>query len=277
MAEAVKIFMCTHKGVSYLPPLCVAVQGGAKLNPAIENTVSDCGEGENISEKNPQYCELTVQYYAWKNEELDYYGFCHYRRFFCFGKGVKKPYITLGKIKEKHKKLLGDETEILKLIKKHDIISPKGEDVGCTVYEKYVNSPVSFKEDIDLFVKILNEKYPFLTPYAWKYLNGRTQYFCNMFIMKRELFFEYSQALFSILEEFDKGKRIYSDFQKDRVDGYLGERFFGIYLTYLLDKGKSVCFVPRIDTECTLKKRITNKILPPGSKIRLLVKRIKRG
>lgn len=276
MAENVKIFMCAHKSVSFLPPLCVAVQGGAKINPPIENTIPDC-VGEGISEKNPSYCELTVQYYAWKNEEADYYGFCHYRRFFCFDKSIKKPYITLGKIKEKHKRLLGNGDEIKELVKSYDVISPIGEDVGCTVYEKYVNSSVSFKEDIDLFVRILKEKYPYLSPYADEYLNGREQYFCNMFIMKKELFFEYSETLFSVLEEFDRHKKVYGDFQKDRTDGYLGERFFGIYLEYLEACGKKIYYVPRIDTDCNLKKRIINKILPPNSKIRLLVKRIKKG
>ena len=42
-------------------------------------------EGENISEKNDKYCELTAQFWAWKNiHDADYYGFWHYRRFMSF-------------------------------------------------------------------------------------------------------------------------------------------------------------------------------------------------
>ena len=40
--------------------------------------------GENISHKRFSYNELTVQYFAWKNYNLDYYGLCHYRRFLSF-------------------------------------------------------------------------------------------------------------------------------------------------------------------------------------------------
>ena len=38
--------------------------------------------GDNISEKNPVYCELTGLYWAWKHLECDYLGLVHYRRYF---------------------------------------------------------------------------------------------------------------------------------------------------------------------------------------------------
>ncbi|MFT8647164.1 MAG: DUF4422 domain-containing protein, partial [Liquorilactobacillus nagelii] len=42
--------------------------------------------GDNIAAKNPNYCELTAQYWAWKNRTADVKGLVHYRRYFSNGK-----------------------------------------------------------------------------------------------------------------------------------------------------------------------------------------------
>lgn len=272
MAENIKIFMCTHKAPFFIPPLCIPIQGGAKIHPAISGTLPDFGNGGDISEKNPHYCELTVQYYAWKNEDADYYGFCHYRRFFCFDKSLTAPYTVLKKLSKKHKSLLGNEEEISRLVSESDVLVPKAEDIGCSVYKKYVSSRHCYKRDLDLFLKILKERYPFLAEYSDKYMNQNLQYFCNMFIMKKEIFFEYSRLLFSLLEEFDKKKVAHGNFQDDRTDGYLAERFLGIYIMYLGDLGKQIRFISRLDIGCGFGKRLLYKLFPPETKRRFLIK-----
>ncbi|MBQ8719994.1 MAG: DUF4422 domain-containing protein [Clostridia bacterium] len=272
----VKIFMCAHKAVDILPPLATAVQGGAAINPRIEGLLSDDGALGSISEKNREYCELTVQYYAWKNEECDSYGFCHYRRFFGFGSKSARPYLVFSTLSEKQRsRLLGQAEEIAALAKEYDVIVPRRERMGVTVREKYFDSEFCFEEDLDRFLELLGRMYPQLLPFAEEYMSGYEQYFCNMFIMKRQLFFDYSEKLFSLLEAFDEGKTLHGNFQADRTDGYLAERFLGIYILYLKSLGNSVYEVSRVDVGCSISKRITYKLLPPESRLRMFLKRQK--
>lgn len=88
----IKIVVATHKKYRmpedgcYLP-LQVGKAGKEALGYQGDDT------GDNISEKNPYYCELTGLYWAWKNLDAEYIGLVHYRRYFaskkrCFGRKI---------------------------------------------------------------------------------------------------------------------------------------------------------------------------------------------
>ncbi len=83
--SGVKILVVCHKNTALLKSkILLPIQVGTALGKEkLENMLAD-DTGENISEKNPMYCELTAQYWAWKNLEADYYGFFHYRRYLNF-------------------------------------------------------------------------------------------------------------------------------------------------------------------------------------------------
>ncbi|CCY17361.1 putative uncharacterized protein [Eubacterium sp. CAG:786] len=273
MERPLKIFMCCHSQCYLVPPAVVPVQGGRTLHPSLDGM---CGDdiGDSISEKNPFYCELTVQYYAWKNEELSSYGFCHYRRFFCFDKSIRKPYRVTGKPSERIKsRAFISEDKMLELLKDFNIATVRSEDMGVSVREHYCTSKYHYKEDLELFLRVLEEKVPHIMPYAREYLSQNRQYFCNMFIMDREHFNEYCSLLFPVLEEFDRRKTLHGDAQSDRTDGYLGERFVGIYLFYARDNGARILELPRLDICFPLKKRLLCRILPPESKVRFTIKK----
>lgn len=267
-----KIFMCCHKPPEFIPQICTAIQCGSALSPKLSGVVHDDG-GRNISEKNREYCELTAHYYAWKNVDADYYGFCHYRRFFLFDEAFKGPYLAVNTLLDKNKKLLGSEQELELIFDGHDIIVPRSEDMGLTVKEHYCTARFHYSEDLKLFFEILKEKAPMLVQAAKKYFSQNRQYFCNMFIMSRKYFFQYCENLFAVLEEFDKRKTAHGDFQSDRTDGYLGEIFTGIYVGYCRENGLRIKELPRLDTECSVKKRLLYKLLPPESEVRFRAKK----
>ena len=82
----IEIFVVSHKDLFLSIPENYKVIGVGEYGVNNkERILSDC-IGDNISKKNPNYCELTAIYWLWKNYDLpNYVGVCHYRRFFVDG------------------------------------------------------------------------------------------------------------------------------------------------------------------------------------------------
>ncbi|MBR6126497.1 DUF4422 domain-containing protein [bacterium] len=184
--------------------------------------------GENISGKNRSHSELTAQYWAWKHYDRlgtpDYIGFMHYRRHFEF----VKPYKKFFKLSPDARKQI-----LEKSLEDVDMIVPaKCPLAGETNYEQYINYPDLHKKDLDTMLEVLGELYPDYKMSAEKYMKDSMAYFCNMYILKKDVFFEYENLLFNVLRECEKRMDISKyDVNERRVMGHLSERLFGIYVT----------------------------------------------
>ncbi len=276
----IKLFVCCHQP-SHVPehPLLVPIQVGAALAEEHFSGFLHDDAGENISQKNRSYCELTAQYWAWKNVEADYYGFFHYRRYLYPNLSAKRPYII-----EREPSLACLERlgygDFSHLIEQYDLILPKGENMYVPVREHYANAPFHHRKDLALVERIIRERCPEYTSAIEAYLSGSVCYFGNIYIMRRPIFEDYCAWLFPILEEFDRRADLagYGP-QELRVDGYLAERLLGIYTAFQRETRQlRVGELPRVHFDIpsggagSLKRSLLYHVLPPGTYRRALIK-----
>ena len=225
--------------------------GRAIADEIFEDMIGD-DTGDNISKENPKYNELSAQYWVWKNyKEVgnpEYVGFMHYRRHFLFNENLPLPPCTwlpdsnvyiFPEICEKYLEYICDDS-IKYYFPKFDCVVIKPYDVKNinnnykSIKEQYITLPEQEAWMYDVFVDVVLTLHPEYVNEINDFLNGTQQYLCNMFIMKKELFFEYSEFLFSTLEEIDK-RIISKDFSntKARFLGYFGEFLLSIFILKL--------------------------------------------
>lgn len=275
----IKLFVCCHQ-MADVPPhsMLLPTQVGADLAEERFPGFLQDNVGENISGKNRSYCELTAQYWAWKNVEAEYYGFFHYRRYLYPNKMAKRPYLIEGNVSLALLNKLG-YLRFDELIRQYDLIVPMGENMYVSVREHYAKAPEHNAADLKLAEQIVLSHYPEMAEDLHTYLSGTYNYFGNIFIMKKAVFFSYCQWLFPVLEEFDRKADLagYSP-QALRVDGYLAERLLGIYYTASRRKFKTL-ELPRVhfDEAKDIKKRIAYRLFPPGTRRRAVTKRCMKG
>lgn len=216
MNKKIKVVIATHKKYDmpsdkmYLP-LQVGAEGKNDLGYEKDNTK------DNISLKNPYFCELTGLYWAWKNLKEDYIGLAHYRRHFASKKINKKDLFNSVLTKDEASKLLNNT----------DIIVPKKRNYYIeNLYSHYEHT--MYIEPLDITGQILQERYPEYMLEFDKLKTRRSAHMFNMFIMKKDKLNEYCTWLFDILFELEK--RV----DNSKYDSFHA-RFYGRVSELLLD------------------------------------------
>ncbi|ADP12973.1 hypothetical protein EJP617_32920 [Erwinia sp. Ejp617] len=235
----VKIFVCHHKESAYVKNDCIVpIQVGRSLSQnRLEYCVGD-DTGQNISHKNKSWCELTAVYWAWKNEEADYYGLMHYRRYLSFSS-----YHDYNVIHSLDEKVISEHhlsaRDITELCKDNDIITgpvwnvhPVG--LPWKIMSNYDQYALDHHiKDLDTVVDIVREKYPQFYLPLLESLHSTSCFFANVAVMKKEYYFEYCEFLFGVLSEAEARTDIsqYDSYQS-RIWGFLAERLINAYVLY---------------------------------------------
>ena len=188
VGEKVKVVIATHKPYRMpTDPMYLPLQVGAYGKDSIGFQRDD--EGENISELNPYFCELTGLYWAWKNLDSDYIGLVHYRRYFSYHRYAKDKWESILK-----------ESELKKDIPKIKVFLPtKRRYYIETLYSHYEHTHYGIQ--LDETRKIIEEKCPVFLESFDRAVKRRWGHMFNMMIMDKGLFDEYCTWVFDILFE----------------------------------------------------------------------------
>ncbi|MEY8338983.1 DUF4422 domain-containing protein [Lachnospiraceae bacterium 62-35] len=213
------------ESVEKFPEWVYPIQVGAALTDVRTAEITD-DTGENISKKNGNYCEMTAFYWLWKNrlmdvaDEMEYYGFFHYRR------------------------ILDIKTEDLKRIKANNV------DVILqfpTLHEPDIrehHARYVREEDWEAMLQALEELRP---EYAKAYSEIFSQtyfYNYNLIIAKKRVLADYCTWLFPILERTEELSSPRGWERSDRYTAYMSESLLTLYFLYN-QKRLNICHTGR--------------------------------
>lgn len=220
----VKILVCCHKPGEWLSDdVYMPIQCGKAISKYDLGIQGD-DTGDNISAKNPYYCELTALYWAWKNlKNVDYIGLCHYRRYFNFNS--HSPFLIEGKNVSENIFFHNNNKNI-----------PINEAVVLPAHQHFLQPLIDAHIrnagliNFCILEKVILKLYP-------EYVNSVRKIFYNtfslpqrnMFIMKKSLFDDYAKWLFHILFEVEKYLKLSPYRYESRVFGFMGEMLLPLY------------------------------------------------
>lgn len=243
--EKIKIFVATHCQQLDTQGAYTPIHVGHALhtsNAQFHGMLTD-NTGDNISDRNRSYCELTAAYWVWKNHApTEYVGLAHYRRYF--------------------------ETVLTP-----DNIDTIMSDCDVLLPEPYLHDRcMEFKlarhltmEDEAIFLTILKRLHPEIEQTAIDYLYDFKDYPYNMFVMRWEQFTRYCEFLFPVLDACYQTMLQLPYTASTRRIGYIAEMLLPIYCLHHHLRIKKQGIVDYI-----VKKAIHSSYFKQRIKIRIL-------
>ena len=199
------------------PTFVTSVQVGA-LFTDIRMTEYTDNQGDNISEKNGDYSELTGLYWIWKNkikrQDDTYYGLAHYRRF-----------------------LELSEDDLLRLADNDiDVVLPYPMPYEPNIeahHLRYLSD-----SEWDAVLHALEELHPDYSRAFKDILKQEYFYNYNVILAKKDVLDDYCSWLFPLLFRIEENNDPNKEKEPNRYMGYVGETLETLYFMYNKDKLK---------------------------------------
>ena len=199
----------------------ITIQSGCALtNQRIAMRADD--EGDNISDRNPVYSELTALYWVWKHEKAEYIGWSHYRR-----------------------RIEISEEELEELMQQGiDVIMPQPLNLFVSVKEQYIEDGTL--DAWNVMIQVLKELEPEYYETAKIIFEQNMLFPYCMGIYKYSYFEKYCSWLFPILEEVYARLNGRLDVYHNRYVAFIAERLNSLYFLHHSNNCKyAIC-------ECTI-------------------------
>ncbi len=244
MLPSIQLFSAYHTPFPLMPKVAYVtpVQAGA-ATVEIRLPIQGDDTGDNISNMNPVFSELTVAYWVMKNadrKQADAWGLCHYRRYFIedkyklfFKKRSRFYYRTSQEILDG---ILTPKlyTTLQELLLNHDVIvqrpvwARKEKGIVYTIKEAYTE--MHFKEDYDATMEVVVEKFPDFARSIDSYGELTKMSYNNMMIAKWNVWDDYLHFLFTVLDEVQHRINMHKEGYQSRVFGFLAERLHNLFI-----------------------------------------------
>ena len=274
-----RIAVCYHReSEKYLQSdILTPVFLGRKLNGGCE--IQSDNTGDNISDRNYLYCELTGTYWLWKNVQADVKGLFHYRRVLTEQTAKLKPlrtklcyhYYQLKSLFSNKSFLIQDKRRVENLEDYLQEAKQFAERIPSLFNEQHVDviAPTNmrsyiitnqqrFNEILDrdfmaLIVKTVEEVAPNYLDVFKETLAATTMSYANIIIARDKIFDEYCNYIFSVLFAVEKkiiGEGYWRDIHEKSLSrrfGYIGELLTSSFVLCCERKGLRVLKLPVLE------------------------------
>jgi len=205
------------KDAPALNPWEIQIQAGAALTDTRIYPKNDHDDfPESISDRNQRYSEMTAIWWAYHHINTPYIGIEHYRRRFSTSPQELENEINNG-------------VDVITL-KKVDLGTPMTKQMKCFEYTSVLY----------VFLDIIKEFHPEDMELTQLILNGTTLRGCNMNIWKLDVFKEYCEWLFPMLDAFYQRIPPKTDTYLRRDVGFAAELLSYIFIEKMIQKGARV-------------------------------------